>query len=418
MIKRGICVVQASAGVVVDAAMSSRDVVRLMACASLVVGGVLVGCNGDPGDDEAPRDLTSVQSAAPRAPVHLGLVDTFAGLPIARPIMMRQPPGDRSTFYIAEQSGKIYRAHTHASQAELVLDLSQHAADAGASEDVTGLLGMDLSPRWRHDRSAYIYYTSASSSAPSGIRVNVARIALRGDGKFEQPQRPLVAVDMPGAQSLGGHTLFGPDGQLYVGIGDGGQGESGAARDPRGLLGTIVRIDVDSRAPEVYAQGFRNPWRFSFDRGTRTLWLGDPGAARYEEIDRVLPGGNYGWSACEGAHRFDPKNPNDPNSGLCGEPDVVSPVLEYTHEELGGGAAIIGGFVYRGSAIAGLVGSYVFGDFVHGTIWRLVTDSAGKVGKEVVLQTGDNVIASFSEDLDGELYVLQLDGRILKIVAR
>jgi len=168
--------------------------------------------------------------------------------------------------------------------------------------------------------------------------VNVARIALRGDGKFEQPQRPLVAVDMPGAQSLGGHTLFGPDGHLYVGIGDGGQGESGAARDPRGLLGTIVRIDVDSRMSEVYAQGFRNPWRFSFDRVTRTLWLGDPGVARYEEIDRVLPGGNYGWSACEGAHRFDPKNPNDPNSGLCAEPDVVSPVLAYTHEELGGGA--------------------------------------------------------------------------------
>lgn len=413
------------------------------ACTALALSTAhAAGCGTDA---EQPGDTSHAELQALRAPVDLMLVDVFPGVQFSRPIAVVQPPGERNSFYIAEQGGAIYRARANHSRAELVLDLNAASDPFTASaefslrrritataETATGLLGIAISPRWQYDHDAYIFFTSSSSTAPSGVQSKVAKIHSRDSGAhFEPPNSPIVTLDLPSQQAIGGQALFGPDGLLYVGFGDGSSdGEDGQhrAQDPRTLFGKIVRFQLPELAgslappgrahPEVYALGFRNPWRFSFDRVTKALWLGDTGGLRYEEVDRVLPGGNYGWDACEGAHRFDPTRPDDPASGLCDQPDTVSPALEYSHAELGGGAAVIGGHVYRGAAIPGLVGSYVFGDFVHGTIWRLVSDGAGRVTKQVILQTSPGVLSSFGEGLDGELYVVQLDGHILKIAPR
>jgi glucose/arabinose dehydrogenase len=234
-------------------------------------------------------------------------------------------------------------------------------------------------------------------------------------------------VDQPFPNHKGGQIVFGPDGFLYIGLGDGGsEGDPlGNGQDLQTLLGKMLRIDVDHQSggmqyaipadnpfagggglPEIWAYGLRNPWRFSFDRDSGRLFAGDVGQDTYEEIDILGARGNFGWNTTEGMHCFNP-----PSS--CDMTGLTLPIAEYDHSE---GDAVMGGFVYRGSAITGLVGAYVLGDFSSGTIWKL-TESNGTWTRTKVLSSGKN-IASFGQDVAGELYVADYDGRVLKIVSQ
>ena len=246
--------------------------------------------------------------------------------------------------------------------------------------------------------------------------------------------------EQPESNHNGGHLVFGPDGFLYIGLGDGGgggdaHGSIGNGQSLQTLLGKILRIDVDDTSlgfnyaiptdnpfegnafcgnggsgsqscPEIYAYGFRNPWRFSFDRSDGGLWVGDVGQSSWEEVDKVTSGGNYGWRCQEGAHAF---------NASCGPAqNLLAPVAEYGRAA---GFSITGGFVYRGAAIAGLAGRYVFGDF-GGRIWHIAGDTAPTL--EVTAADGVDTglqITSFAQDSNGELYVVHYGGTLHRLQA-
>jgi glucose/arabinose dehydrogenase len=214
---------------------------------------------------------------------------------------------------------------------------------------------------------------------------------------------------------------FGPDGYLYIGMGDGGAGgdPQNRAQNKNELLGKLLRIDVSNLTPygiptdnpflkskeshEVFAIGLRNPWRFSFDRETGYLWLADVGQNRWEEVNVVRRGGNYGWRVMEGFHCFNLPEP-------CGKENFTSPLLEYDHQ--GGRCSIIGGYVYRGKAIPALLGTYLYGDFCSGELFLVRTTQGGQVrGEPWVLKT-NAAISSFGEDESGEIYLLDLKGAV------
>ena len=249
----------------------------------------------------------------------------------------------------------------------------------------------------------------------------------------------LLTVPQPATNHNGGNIVFGPDGYLYIGLGDGGGGGDpwgpiGNGQDLRTLLGKILRIDVDGttgsvryripagnpyagnplwdggtcadECPEIYAYGFRNPWRWSFDRVGGELWVGDVGQDTLEEVDRVVAGGNYGWRCFEGTNAFNANcGPNAASS--------IPPIAQYGRTA---GQSITGGYVYRGTAIAGLVGRYVFADFVTGRIWHIARDTT----PTLTVQAADGFssglsIASFAEDIDGELYIAAYGGTLYRL---
>ena len=235
----------------------------------------------------------------------------------------------------------------------------------------------------------------------------------------------------PETNHNGGDLMFGPDGFLYSGFGDGGgSGDPlGNGQDDTNLHGSIIRIDVSGGAPysipadnpnamndictqgyggapcpEIYAWGLRNPWRFSFDAESGTLWAGDVGQGSWEEVDRIESGANYGWNVREGAHCF------SPGTG-CAD-SFTDPVTEYNHSV---GRSVTGGYVYRGSSIPDLVDWYIFGDFISGRIFAVRADSASGVAPEELLDTSLSIV-SFAEDTSNELYVLDyIVGTIHKI---
>jgi glucose/arabinose dehydrogenase len=234
-----------------------------------------------------------------------------------------------------------------------------------------------------------------------------------------------MTVPQPFANHNGGMVVFGPDGFLYIGRGDGGsRGDpQNRAQNTGELLGKILRIDVDREQPyaipadnpfarsggrpEIFAYGIRNPWRFSFDRETKVLWLADVGQHKWEEIDLVTKGSNYGWRLMEGFHCYDPAE-NCPTRGL------TRPVFEYGHEK--GRCSITGGYVYRGKMIPSLRGTYIFGDYCSGELFGIKTEGVTSLRSEpdLVRKTGTR-ISSFGEDEAGELYVVDYGGAVYRI---
>jgi glucose/arabinose dehydrogenase len=228
----------------------------------------------------------------------------------------------------------------------------------------------------------------------------------------------LLSLPQPFSNHNGGHILFGPDGFLYAGFGDGGGANDPMdhGQNPDTLFATLLRLDVDRGTPyaippdnpfaagggrgEVWAYGLRNPWRFSFDPATGQLWAADVGQDQWEEIDIIVGGGNYGWNIREGAHCF--------GGAQCDTAGLLDPVAEYDHSQ---GCSITGGFVYRGSAVPALTGAYVYGDFCSGNLWAL--DPAGT--QHLLAATGLN-IASFAEDAARELLIVDLNGALHRIL--
>jgi glucose/arabinose dehydrogenase len=323
-------------------------------------------------------------------------------------LYLTAPPGDRSRLFVVEQGGRIVVVTGGRALPAPFLDLSGSVSTGGER----GLLGLAFDPRFSANGLFYIDYTDAAGDTRV-VRYRVS--AANANVADPASAHVILAVAQPYPNHNGGQLAFGPDGRLYVGLGDGGSaGDPGnRAQNDGTLLGKIVRISSPQTAPQVsiYAKGLRNPWRFAFDSRTGALWIGDVGQDRWEEVDYLkpgrAPGANLGWSAYEGDHVF-----KSAVAATLPRASLVWPVAEYSHAQ---GIAVVGGYVYRGSAIPRLRGWYLFGDYGSARVWAM----RGAGGTPQPLSGADRVlpgITSFAQDASGELYVTATSGDVYRIV--
>lgn len=375
-----------------------------------------------PTDTPAPT-ATSRPSPTPATfPPAITLEPAFTGF--QAPVYLTHA-GDEGRLFVVEKAGRILLIENGVVQPTPFLDITDRVGSAGSEQ---GLLSVAFPPDFTLSGAFYVNYTDQRGDTV------IARYRwLEGDPLQADPtsEEVVLRVDQPAANHNGGQLQFGPDGYLYVGMGDGGRAGDpwGNAQNPGVLLGKMLRLDVagaetykvppdnpfvdraDVR-PETWALGLRNPWRFSFDRTTGDLYIADVGQNRWEEVDfqpAGSPGGeNYGWDVMEGRHCFEPAAGCDP-SGL------VPPVAEYDHSQ---GCSITGGYVYRGSRYPQMAGVYFFGDYCSGRIWGLQREPDGEWTMTSLLETKVS-ISSFGEDAAGELYVVGYkDGTIYHLTAQ
>ena len=334
--------------------------------------------------------------------------------------------GDGSgRLFLVLQPGRImvFPNDPGAAGAATFLDIRERVSDRGNEE---GLLGLAFDPGHTENGYLYVYYSAAEPR-----RSVISRFSVVAGGGAADPasERVLLEIPQPFSNHNGGQIAFGPDGYLYVGVGDGGKAGDpfDSGQDRSTLLGSILRIDVavvdevgsygippdnpfaaarDGARPEIWAYGLRNPWRFSFDQETGDLWAADVGQNRYEEIDLILPGRNYGWNIMEGSSCFSP-------SRGCSAEGLEPPVAEYGRD---GGCSVTGGYVYRGSRLPSLYGAYVYGDFCSGKIWAFRHDGSA-VTEHLELVDSELRISSFGVDQSGELYILSFDEKIYRLVS-
>ena len=346
----------------------------------------------------------------------LDVEQAYPGFSFDRPVALVFPDDGTGRGFVVEQAGRII-ALDDDDEADVFLDIRDRVSDRGREE---GLLGLALDPDFYSNGFFYLYY---SASGPR--RSVISRFTAHPDEVAADPgsETLILEVEQPYANHNGGQIVFGPDGYLYVGLGDGG-----SAGDPKGhgqstgtLLGAILRLDVsalgatgsyaipsdnpfvgvEGARPEIWAYGLRNPWRFSFDSETGDLWAADVGQNALEEVDLVRAGLNYGWKIMEGDECY---------SRSCDTRGLELPVTVYGRED---GCSITGGYVYRGSRLPSLYGAYVYGDFCSGKIWALRYDGS-RVTESIQLADTRLEISSFAEDTDGELYILDLGGEIYR----
>ena len=333
-------------------------------------------------------------------------------------------PDDGTTrLFLVLQPGHVmvFENDPGVSTTEQFLDISERVNDVGNEE---GLLGLAFDPRYSINGHFYVYYSAASPRRSIISRFSVsADNPLRADPASE---RIILEVPQPYANHNGGQVLFGPDGYLYISLGDGGdRGDPhGNGQDTSTLLGSILRIDVsrldedgsysipsdnplvnreDGARKEIWAYGLRNPWRFTFDRETSAMWAGDVGQDLFEEIDIIRPGLNYGWNLMEGFHCF--------QTPSCDQAGLELPVAEYGRK---GGCSVTGGYVYRGTRLPSLYGAYVYGDFCSGKIWALRYNGA-EATEHLEIVDSHLTVSAFGEDRSGELYILSFDGKIYQL---
>jgi glucose/arabinose dehydrogenase len=352
-------------------------------------------------------------------PIDSGLLLTepFAGLTFQQPLAMVQAPGEAQRWYVAEKGGRVLTFVEGEATAELFADLRP---EVDASRFESGLLGIAFHPDFQQNRQLFLSYTAPGGDTGPLIS-RISRFRVTEDGSFDGgTEEVILSLEQPFANHNGGQILFGPDGYLYIGFGDGGSGGDPLrhGQNRQTLFGAILRLAVDgegryaippdnpfvheSGAPEIYAYGLRNPWRFSFDRQTGRLWGADVGQDAWEEVNIITAGGNYGWNYREGSHCFLPPF-NCPREGL------IDPVAEYPNRH--GDCSITGGYVYRGSQVPELAGHYLFGDFCSGRIWGLRLDEEGLPAEEPKLLLESALrISSFAEGHDGEVYVIDFAG--------
>jgi len=336
---------------------------------------------------------------------------------LTSPLFLTHAADGSGHLFIVEQAGTIRVVVQGVLQDKPFLDVTERVLSGGER----GLLGLAFHPDYRRNGRFFVSYTRA----PYGATVVAEYRRAESPAQSLPEERILMLVGQPYPNHNGGMIAFGPDGFLYVGRGDGGsRGDpQNRAQNTGELLGKILRIDVDREQPyaipvdnpfarsggrpEIFAYGIRNPWRFSFDRETKVLWLADVGQHKWEEIDLVTKGGNYGWRLMEGFHCYDPAE-NCPTRGL------TRPIFEYGHEK--GRCSITGGYVYRGKMIPSLRGTYIFGDYCSGELFGIKTDGAESLRSEpdLIRKTGTR-ISSFGEDEAGELYVVDHGGAVYRI---
>jgi glucose/arabinose dehydrogenase len=346
---------------------------------------------------------------------HLVLTPVFTGL--ASPVHLTAPAGDDRVF-IVEQEGRIRVARGGRLLERPYLDISREVGSGGER----GLLSLAFHPRFGENGRFYVDYTDRRGDT------HIARFTAdpAADTAIRASERLVLRIEQPYANHNGGHVLFGPDGMLYVGMGDGGsQGDPhGNGENPDALLAKLLRLDVDGREPyaippgnpysrgggrpEIWAMGLRNPWRIAFDSGL--VYIADVGQNAWEEVD-VAPasaaGLDYGWHTMEGAHCY--------RLPLCGKDGLTLPALEYSHED---GCAIIGGVVYRGRSAPSLVGRYLYSDYCTGFL-RSFRFQHGEATERRSWAVGDlGEVVSFGTDGAGELYLLTARGTVYRITER
>lgn len=328
---------------------------------------------------------------------------------LVKPTDLVDPADGSGRLLVLEQGGVIRILENGALNPEPFLDLTDKVGSEGSEQ---GLLGMALDPDYAANGIFYLNYTDKNGNTV------VARYQRAPDGIHGDPasEQVILAVEQPYANHNGGNLVFGPDGMLFIGLGDGGSGgdPQGNAQNPDTLLGKMLRLDVRGKdtytipadnpyadgggRPEIWALGLRNPWRYAFDSLTGDLYIADVGQNTYEEVD-FLPAGspvgaNFGWNYREGAHPYE----GNPPEGA----SLVEPVFEYDH---GSGCSVTGGFVYRGQALPEFSGIYLVGDYCSGIVWGLMRDSGGGWASQQLFQLPAN-ISSFGQDANGEIYLL------------
>ncbi|MCU0621746.1 MAG: PQQ-dependent sugar dehydrogenase [Gemmatimonadales bacterium] len=369
-------------------------------------------------------ETTTVQvSYAVPAGLDLALEPVVTGL--AFPLVLTAPAGDARLF-IVEKNGRIRIVKNGSLLPTPFLDITSLTSKGGEQ----GLLGLAFDPQYASNGRFFVSYTDGG-----GGNVLASYQVSSGNPDVANPASAAIRLQVaqPFANHNGGHIAFGPDGFLYLGIGDGGSGgdPQGNGQDPTDLLGSTLRLDVRGatgyevpssnpfvgiagRRAELWDLGLRNPWRFSFDRATGDLYIADVGQNELEEVNVATAasgggrGRNYGWAITEGGACF--------GSGGCDRTGLTEPVLDYSHAE---GCSVTGGYVYRGSAIAGLAGTYFYSDYCGGWVrsFRAVGGVATEQREWAGLDTGAQVV-SFGEDAAGELYVLTSAGSVSRIVTR
>ncbi len=382
-----------------------------------------------PAEPSPPPSEAASPSAAPSEreiaadPGAIALEIVAEGL--SAPIGLERTPD--GLVLVHERGGRVLIVDPETGERSDFLDITDRVLAAGGEQ---GLLGVAVDPYWPSALRAYIHYTDGNgNTVVSRFWVSDLPAPPRLDPTSEEI---LLQVEQPFSNHNGGQLAFGPDGMLYVGLGDGGSGGDpfGNGQNADVLLGKVLRLDVAGNgpyaipddnpfadgggAPEVLLTGLRNPWRFSFDPATGLLWIADVGQNRWEEVNRVDPvadaGANLGWNIMEAAHCYDGEG--------CAADGLTLPVAEYGHDA---GCSVTGGLVYRGAAIPDLWGWYVFSDYCSGTLFGIPSDAEAPgdgtaLAPRVLLETGANVSA-FGTDADGELLLADIeDGLIYRIV--
>lgn len=329
-------------------------------------------------------------------------------------------PGDGNRLFTATQDGAVYSFENtpEAEKATLVLDIRDKVTQwysSGANEE--GLLGLALHPKFKDNGQLFVYYSEKEQGKPRSV---ISRFQVKNGKAAPDSEERLLVIDQPFQNHNGGSIEFGPDGYLYIGMGDGGSRNDPviSGQDVSQLLGSILRIDVDTQSgdkaygipqdnpfvgkagaqPEIFAVGMRNPWRIAFDKKSGRLWCGDVGQELWEEVNIIKKGGNYGWSRREGSHAFgnkpQPEAPSDP----------IEPVWEYDHSV---GKSITGGRVYNSDRVHALTGKYIYADYVSGAIWALSYDpSSDKASANEQVIAGGIPVLAFGEDQNGEVYYM------------
>ena len=372
--------------------------------------------------DKPKADKTKSEKPEPFDPANVRLALQPVAEGLEAPLGIANAGDGSNRLFVVEQGGRIVAVDLEAGETEEYLDLSGQTVAGGEQ----GLLGLAFHPDFAANGRLFVNHTN-----PEGDTVIAEYRADPPQAGSVDPEtrEVLLEFDQPYPNHNGGQLAFGPDGMLYIGSGDGG-----GAGDPQDngqsletFLGKLLRIDVDASGseygapadnpfvddsearPEIWAFGLRNPWRFSFDATTDTLWVADVGQDELEEVNRVAvdaAGLNFGWDDMEGSNCFEPPEG-------CERAQRVKPVTEYSHDQ---GCSITGGHVYRGEAFPDMEGGYFFGDYCEGTIWTIAADAAIGTDPHEVLTT-THAISSFGVDEAGELYLTDLEaGRVYRLL--
>jgi glucose/arabinose dehydrogenase len=347
----------------------------------------------------------AIPSTAPggstRAQVHLRLVASG----FDNPVFVGAPRSEPGKLYVVERPGVIRVLVNGRLRSQPFLDIRNLVGDSDSEQ---GLLSVAFHPRYARNHFFYVDYTDNNGDT------RVVQYRSNGTVAIPSTARQLLFVDQPYSNHNGGQLQFGPDGKLYVGMGDGGSGgdPGNRAQNLNSRLGKLLRRNVDKAGSswQIAGYGLRNPWRFSWDRATRDLYIGDVGQGAWEEIDVRTPAqqrflNNYGWRVWEGRVRYTSNQTVNPRGRL------VFPIVVYSHSE---GCSVTGGYVYRGKAVPSMRGRYVYGDYCEGTIWSLRAVK-GKLRGNRREPINVPELSSFGQDARGELYAVSLQGRVYRL---
>ena len=376
---------------------------------------LLVGCSDDPSGNDGND---------PPGDIDYRIVEAFPNLSFNQPVDLQHAGDNSERLFVVEKSGviQVFENESSASGSSVFLDIRDRVDDSGGEE---GLLGLAFHPNYENNGYFYVNYTASNPARSVIARYEVS--SQNPDQANQSSELQILTFSQPYDNHNGGQLAFGPDGYLYIAVGDGGSGgdpqENGQDRST--LLGSILRIDVDNQEngnnygipddnpfvdnsqgyrEEIYAYGLRNPWRMSFDPDNGRLWAGDVGQNSYEEIDIIETGNNYGWDIMEGTHCY------EPSSG-CDQSGLTMPIWEYGRDQ---GISVTGGYVYRGPSLEQLTGKYIYGDYGTGKIWALdYSDMENPSNSE--LADADFSISSFGTDADNELYICSFNGSIYRL---